>query len=163
MRKIGIVLGLILCLAAGQALAQRNELSAFGTWSSLSGSGGTRDHDWNMSFFQINYGYYFGPQLVGTLGWQRFAKVGDKKYRIADAGAKLYFGSFQKGQFAPFIEGGIGLADFNGHDLAWRVGLGGSYFLTESTSVDPTFTYFSVASGDRLNGHIIGLRLTARF
>ncbi len=163
MRKVALALGLVLGLAFGPAQAQRNELSVFGTWNSLSGSGGTRDHDWNMNFFQINYGYYFGPQVVGTLGWQRLAKLGDRNFDIVDAGVKYYFGSFRQGQFAPFVEGGIGLANFNGHDPAWRIGLGGSYFVTDSTSVDPTFTYFSVASGDRLNGHIIGLRITTRF
>jgi hypothetical protein len=163
MREIVVALGIMLCLASGNALAQRHELSAFGTWNSLSGGGGTRDHDWNVSYVQLNYGYYFGPQLAGTVSWQRLSKAGDKNYDILDVGAKYYFGTFKQGQFAPFVEGGLGLADFNGNDLAWRVGLGGSYFLTDSTSIDPTFTYFSVASGDRLNGHIIGLRLTTRF
>jgi outer membrane protein with beta-barrel domain len=163
MRTSVLALGLVLALVAGAAQAQRHEVSAFGTWNSLSGSGGTRNHDWDMNYFQLNYGYYFGPQLVGTLGWQRLTKLGDLNFQIIDAGVKYYFGTFKQGQFAPFVEAGVGLADFNGTDPAWRVGLGGSYFVTDSTSVDPTFTYFSVASGDRLNGHIIGLRITTRF
>jgi hypothetical protein len=50
MRKIALTLGIVLALAASQAMAQalRNEISAFGTWNSLSGNSGTRDHDWDM-------------------------------------------------------------------------------------------------------------------
>ena len=163
MRKIALALGIILCLSAGQALAQRHELSGFGTWNSLSGSGGTRNHDWDVTYLQLNYGYYFGPQLVGTLGYQRLGKVNDKNYDIFDVGAKYYFGTFRAGNFLPFVEGGLGLYDFNGKDLGWRVGVGGSYMVTESTSIDPTFTYLSTLSGDKLNGHILGLRFTTRF
>jgi hypothetical protein len=163
MRKIVLALGIMLALTAGQAAAQRHEVSAFGTWNSLSGSGGTRDHDWDMSYVNLGYGYFFGPQLAATVNWQRLAKVGDKNYDILDVGAKYYFGAFKQGQLAAFIEGGLGLADFNGNDLAWRIGFGASYFLTDSTSIDPSFTYLQVASGDKLNGHIIGLRLTTRF
>jgi len=44
MRKIALALGIVLLLAAGQSFAQRHEISGFGTWNSLSGNGGTRDH-----------------------------------------------------------------------------------------------------------------------
>jgi hypothetical protein len=163
MRKIALALGIVLLLAAGQSFAQRNEISGFGTWNSLSGSGGTRDHDWDMNYLQLSYGYYFSQNLVGTLGWQRLSKMGDKNFDIADVGAKYYFGTFKQGAFLPFVEGGIGLYDFNGTDLGWRVGVGGSWMITESTSIDPTFNYLSTASGDKLNGHILGLRITVRF
>ena len=170
MRKtILLALVSILTAASGAASAQaRYEASAFGTWNSLSGSSGTRDHDWDASYLQLNLGYYIGPQLVGFLGYERMGKVRtasgeDKSFSIVDAGLKYYIGSMQKGQFAGFVEGAIGLANFNGSDLALRVGLGGSYFLTDSVSVDPSFTYLKILTGDNLNGHIIGLRLTARF
>lgn len=163
MRKIALALGIILCVATGQALAQRHEVSGFGTWNSLSGNGGTRDHDWDMSYLQLNYGYFFSQNLVGTLGYQKLSKMGDKNYDIADVGAKYYFGTFKQGNFLPFVEAGLGLYDFNGTDLGWRAGFGGSWMITDSTSVDPTFTYLSTASGDKLNGHIIGLRISVRF
>jgi hypothetical protein len=35
--------------------------------------------------------------------------------------------------------------------------------VTDSTSVDPYFSYLSTLSGDKLRGHIIGLRLATRF
>ncbi len=71
MRKTALILGIVLTLLAGQALAQaqRNEVSIFGTWNSLSGSGGTRDHDWDMRYLQLNYARYFSENaaiIVGT-------------------------------------------------------------------------------------------------
>ena len=163
MRKIALIL--VLALFAGQTLAQaqRNEVSGFGTWNSLSGSGGTRNHDWDMNYLQLNYGYYFNQNFVGTLGWQRLSKMGDKNYDILDVGVKYYFGTMRQGAFLPFVEAGLGLYDFNGNDLGYRVGIGGSWMVTDQTSIDPTFNYLSTASGDKLNGHIIGLRITTRF
>jgi len=163
MRKIALALGTVLLLAAGQSFAQRHEISGFGTWNSLSGNGGTRDHDWDMTYVQANYGYFFSQNLAGTLGYQKLSKMGDKNYDIVDVGAKYYFGAFKQGSFVPFVEGALGLYDFNGNDLGFRVGLGGSYMVTDSTSIDPTFTYLSTLSGDKLNGHIIGLRIATRF
>ncbi len=169
MRKTTLLLGCILFLAAGTAFAQqRYEASAFGTWNSLSGSGGTRDHDWDATYLQLNLGYYIGPQIVGFLGYDRMGKVrtasgDDKSFSMVDAGLKYYFGSMQKGQFAGFVQAAVGLANFNGSDFAWQVGAGAAYHLTDSVSVDPSYTYLKVQTGDSLNGHIIGLRLTARF
>ena len=163
MRKVALALGIVLLLAAGQSFAQRNEISGFGTWNSLSGSGGTRDHDWDMSYLQLSYGYYLNQNLAGTVSYQKLSKMGDKNYDILDVGVKYYFGTFKQGAFLPFVEGALGLYDFNGNDPGVRAGIGGSWMITESTSVDPTFTYLRTLSGDKLNGHIFGLRLTVRF
>ena len=166
MRKIALSLGIVLALAAGQAAAQealRHELSAFGTWNSLSGSGGTRDHDWDVSYVQLNYGHYLTSQLAGIIGYSRLNKMGDKNYDILDVGAKFKFGDFRQGNFVPYVEAALGLFDFNGSDLGFRVGIGASYMVTDATSIDPYFSYLSTVTGDKLNGHIIGLRLATRF
>lgn len=165
MRKTAFTLGIVLALIAGAASAQalRNEVSGFGTWNSLNGSGGTRDHDWDMNYVQLNYGRYFNENMVVTLGYSKLSKMGDKNFDIVDVGAKYYFGTFRQGAFLPFVEGGLGLYHFNGHDLGWRVGVGGSWMVTDQTSVDPTFSYLSTTGHDKLKGHIIGLRITTRF
>lgn len=165
MRKIALALGIVLALAAGQASAQalRHEVSAFGTWNSLSGNGGTRDHDWDMRYLQLNYGYYFTDQIAGIVGYSSLSKMGDKNYDIAEVGGKVKFGEFRQGNFVPYIEGALGLFDFNGNDLGFRVGIGASWMVTDTTSVDPFFSYLSTVSGDKLNGHIIGLRIATRF
>ena len=165
MRKIALTLGILLVLAAGQASAQalRNEVSAFGTWNSLSGSSGTRDHDWDMSYLQLNYGRYLSENLAIIGGYSKLSKMGDKNFDILEVGAKFSMGNVRQGNFVPYIEGALGLFDFNGNDLGFRVGIGASYMVTDATSVDPYFSYLSTVSGDKLNGHIIGLRLATRF
>ena len=82
---------------------------------------------------------------------------------ILEVGGKFSMGNVRQGNFVPYIEGALGLFDFNGNDLGFRVGIGASYMVTDSTSVDPYFSYLSTISGDKLNGHIIGLRLATRF
>jgi len=165
MRKISLVLGILFALAAGQASAQalRNEVSGFGTWNSLSGSGGTRDHDWDMNYLQLNYGRYFSENFALTLGYSKLSKMGDKNYDILEVGAKFAFGTVRQGNFVPYVEGALGLFDFNGNDLGIRLGVGASYMVTDATSIDPHFSYLTTISGDKLNGHIIGLRIATRF
>jgi hypothetical protein len=163
MRKI--VLGMLLALAAVSASAQalRNEISGFGTWNSLSGSGGTRDHDWDMTYLQLNYGYYFSENVAATLGYSKLSKMGDKNYDILEVGAKLQYGTVRQGNFLPYAEAALGLFDFNGNDLGLRLGVGASYMVTDATSIDPHFSYLRTLSGDKLNGHILGLRIATRF
>jgi opacity protein-like surface antigen len=165
MRKIALALGIILYLAAGQALAQaqRNEVSVFGTWNSLSGSGGTRDHDWDMRYLQLNYGRYFSENFAVIAGYSKLSKMGDKNFDIFELGGKFSMGNVRQGNFVPYVEAALGLFDFNGNDPGLRVGIGASYMVTDSTSVDPYFSYLTTLSGDKLNGHIIGLRLATRF
>ena len=165
MKKVLFALGIVLAIGAGPASAQalRHELSAFGTWNSLSGDGGTRNHDWDVRYLQLNYGYYFSEQLAGIVGYSSLSKMGDKNYDIVEVGAKFKIGEFRQGNFVPYAEGALGLFDFNGNDLGFRVGIGASYMVTDTTSVDPYFSYLSTISGDKLNGHIIGLRLATRF
>lgn len=165
MRKIALTLGIVLALAAGAASAQalRNEVSGFGTWNSLSGSSGTRDHDWDMNYLQINYGRYFTENLAVIVGYSKLSKFGDKNYDIAEVGGKFTIGTVRQGNFVPFVEGALGLFDFNGNDIGLRLAVGASYMVTDATSIDPTFSYLTTLSGDKLNGHIIGLRIATRF
>jgi len=165
MRKIALALGIVLALLAGQATAQalRNEVSIFGTWNSLSGSSGTRDHDWDMRYLQLNYARYFSENLALIAGYSSLSKMGGKDFDIVEVGGKFSMGNVKQGSFVPYIEGALGLFDFNGNDLGLRIGIGASYMVTDSTSVDPYFSYLTTLSGDKLNGHIIGLRLATRF
>ena len=165
MRKIALILGIVLALGAGSVLAQaqRNEVSAFGTWNSLSGSGGTRDHDWDMTYLQLQYARYFSENFAVLLGYSKLGKMDGKDFDIAEIGAKFSMGNVRQGNFVPYVEAALGLFDFNGNDLGLRLGIGVSYMVTESTSVDPSFSYLTTLSGDKLNGHIIGLRFATRF
>ncbi len=163
MKRIAVAFGLVLALVAGIAQAQRNEVSLYGAWNSLS-SGGT---DLDISIFSLTYGYYFNQQFVGTISiGQVDTKAGNQSsdYSNFELGAKFYFGGpFRQGQFVPFVDGGIGLWDSrNSKDASWRIGVGGSFFVTESTSIDPTFSYINIQSSPKTNGHIIGLRFTTR-
>ena len=166
MRKVALALGLVLGLAFGHAQAQRHEVSVYGAWNSLAAGG----NDYDISIFSLNYGYYFSQQLVGTIGiGQVDTRVGNQSsasdYSNVEFGAKYYFGGpFRSGQFVPFVDGGLGLWDSrNSKDTSWRLGVGGSYFVTETTSVDPTFSYINIQSSPKTNGHIIGVRFTTRF
>lgn len=165
MRKMSLALGLVLALLAGQvfAQAQRNEVSVFGTWNSLSGNGGTRDHDWDMRYLQLNYGRYFNENVAVIVGYSKLGNMDGKDFDILELGGKFSMGNVKQGQFVPYIEGALALMDFNGNDIGLRVGIGASYMVTDSTSVDPYFSYLTTLSGDKLNGHIIGLRLATRF
>ena len=165
MRKIALALGIALTLLAGQVMAQaqRNEVSVFGTWNSLSGSSGTRDHDWDMRYLQLNYARYFSENLALIVGYSTLSKMGDKNFDIVELGGKFSMGNVRQGSFVPYVEGALGLFDFNGNDLGIRLGIGASYMVTDSTSVDPYFSYLTTISGDKLNGHIIGIRLATRF
>ena len=165
MRKIALILGIALAIAAGQASAQalRNEVSGFGTWNSLSGNSGTRDHDWDVTYLQLNYGRYFSENIAVIAGYSKLSKMGDKNYDILEVGGKFTIGTVRQGNFVPYVEGALGLFDFNGNDLGIRLGIGASYMVTDATSVDPHFSYLTTLSGDKLNGHIIGLRIATRF
>src|SRR6185295_2261416 len=152
MRKIALVIGIALTLAAGHASAQalRNEVSVFGTWNSLSGDGGTRDHDWDVSYLQLNYGRYFSENLAVIVGYSKLSKMGDKNYDILEVGGKFSLGNVRQGAFVPYAEAALGLLDFNGNDLGIRLGVGASYMVTDSTSIDPHFSYLTTVSGDKL-------------
>ena len=164
MKKVAVAFGLVLALAAGMAQAQRYEVSFYGAWNSLAAGG----NDYGISIFSLNYGYYFSQQLVGTIGiGQVDTRAGNQPsdYSNIEFGAKYYFGGpIRSGQFVPFVDGGVGLWDSrNSKDTSWRLGVGGSYFVTETTSVDPTFSYINIQSSPKTNGHIIGVRFTTRF
>jgi len=166
MRKMALSFGILLAITTSQAFAQaalRNEVSIFGTWNSLSGSGGTRDHDWDMRYLQLNYARYFSENIALIAGYSTLSNMNDKNFDILEVGAKFSMGNVRQGNFVPYIEGAVGLFDFNGNDLGLRLGIGVSYMVTDSTSVDPYFSYLTTLSGDKLNGHIIGLRLATRF
>jgi hypothetical protein len=165
-KKFAVMLGLFLSLAAGAAQAQRNELSAFGAWNSLSSGG----RDFDVTILNVNYGYYFTPQFVGTLGVTRIdtdnGGGSSADFTTFEAGAKFYFAAPRQGNFTPFIDGGIGIWDnkaTNSTDTSWRIGVGGAYFITEATSIDPTISYINIQSSPKTNGHIFGVRITTRF
>lgn len=165
MKKVLFAIGILLALLAGQASAQalRNEVSAFGTWNSLSGDSGTRNHDWDVSYLQLNYGRYFSENLAVIVGYSKLSKMGDKNYDILEVGGKFSLGNVRQGNFVPYAEAALGLFDFNGNDLGIRLGVGASYMVTDSTSIDPHFSYLTTLSGDKLKGHILGLRIATRF
>ena len=165
MKKVLFALAVVLTIGAGSAQAQalRNEVSAFGTWNSLSGSGGTRNRDWDMRYLQLNYARWFSENVAVIAGYSKLGKMNDKDYDIIELGGKLGWGEVRQGNFLPYVEAALGLYDFNGNDVGLRVGIGASYMVTDSTSVDPYFSYLTTLSGDKLNGHIIGLRLATRF
>ena len=149
MRKIALALGILLALTASQVFAQaalRNEVSIFGTWNSLSGSSGTRDHDWDMRYLQLNYARYFSENIALIAGYSSLSNMNDKNFDILEVGGKFSMGNVRQGNFVPYIEGAIGLFDFNGNDLGLRIGIGVSYMVTDSTSVDPYFSYLTTLS-----------------
>jgi len=165
-KKLAVILGLFLTLGAGAAQAQKNELSAFGAWNSLSSGGSSYD----LTILNVAYGYYFTQQFVGTLGFTRFDSdnngAGPADYTAGELGAKFYFGAPRQGNFVPFVDGGIGIWDNkprNSTDTSWRIGFGGAYFITEATSIDPTISYINIQSDPKTNGHIFGVRITTRF
>jgi len=165
-KKLAVILGIVLTLATGAAQAQKNELYAFGAWNSLSSGGQSYD----LTILNVNYGYYFTQQFVGTLGLTRVDSdnggAGSADYTAVEAGAKFYFGAPRQGNFTPFIDGGIGVWDNkprNSTDTSWRIGIGGAYFITETTSIDPTISYINIQSDPKTNGHIFGVRITTRF
>ena len=166
MKKLAVILGCFLALAAGAAQAQKNELSAFGAWNSLSSGGQSYD----LTILNVNYGYYFTQQFVGTIGLTRIDSdnngAGPADYTAGELGVKFYFGAPRQGNLVPFIDGGIGIWDNkprNSTDTSWRIGFGGSYFITEATSIDPTISYVNIQSDPKTNGHIFGVRITTRF
>lgn len=165
MKKVLITLAVVLSAGASSAMAQalRNEVSAFGTWNSLSGDGGTRNHDWDMRYLNLNYARYFSENIALIAGYSKLGKMNDKDYDILEVGGKLSMGNVRQGNFVPYVEAALGLFDFNGSDLGLRVGVGASYMVTDTTSIDPHFSYLTTLSGDKLNGHILGLRLATRF
>jgi hypothetical protein len=116
-----------------------------------------------MRYFQVNYGRYFSENFAVIAGYSTLSKMGDKNFDIVELGGKFSMGNVKQGSFVPYIEGALGVFDFNGNDLGIRLGIGASYMVTDSTSVDPYFSYLSTLSGDKLNGHIIGLRFATRF
>lgn len=168
MKKIAIASGLALALFGGQALAQqqRNEVSFFAQFEQSE----TSRSDSSNTFAGATYGYYFTPRLVGTVGFFIFGfESGNTTSTTTDweLGAKYYFGGFQRGAFVPFVDGAFGTT-FISNGIAdsfmrWRVGVGASIFISESTSIDPSLSYFAIQTDDETTGIRLGVRLTTRF
>jgi hypothetical protein len=116
-----------------------------------------------MRYLNLNYARYFSENIALIAGYSKLGKMNDKDYDILEVGGKLSMGNARQGNFVPYVEAALGLMDFNGNDLGLRVGVGASYMVTDATSVDPHFSYLTTLSGDKLNGHIIGLRIATRF
>jgi Outer membrane protein beta-barrel domain len=167
MRRIACAIGVMLALAASQVFAQgfRHEISGGGSYQSLSRNG----VDTKTGQFGIAYGYYFTPQVVGTLGLN-YVTTDDgttkRDFTDLEVGAKYYFGTgFRRGALVPFADAAIGLSDTpSDTDTRFRLGVGASYFLNDSTSIDPSLSYVNIAtSGGKTDGFLFGVRLTARF
>lgn len=161
MKKIAPLLAMAVAMTAGQAMAQtyRHELSAFGSWTHLKQSGQTS----NLSILDLDYGYYFTPQIVGTLGVSRFSTEGLGSTDVM-LGGKYYFGTVRRGSYVPYLDGGIGTTKTAGERARrWELGGGIAYFVTEATSFDVGFDFFGIKTNPSTSGTIIGIGLTTRF
>lgn len=161
MRKLALVLGVCGALAAGEAAAQtnRHELGIFGSWAHYKNSGQTT----NVSFLDVDYGYYFTPQAVGTIGVSRFSTDGTGS-TDAMLGGKYYFGTGRRDAFVPFVDGALGTSKSAGERARrWEFGGGLSYFVTESTSFDIGIEWFRVKTSPTTSGTLIGMGFTTRF
>ena len=155
-----------LALPAAAQMTFRHEVSGMGSYSSLERSG----TDVTVSTWMLNYGYYFSPQIVGTVGVMRTdveIEGTESDSTDLDLGVKYYLNSnFRRGALVPFVDGAIGVADSGGDDsdMKIRIGVGASYFINDSVSVDPSFSYVRISTEPgKTSGWLFGLRLTARF
>jgi opacity protein-like surface antigen len=155
-----------LSLPAAAQMTFQHEISGSGSYSSLERSG----TDVTVSTWLINYGYYFSPQLVGTVGLMRTdveIEGSESDSTDLDIGAKYYFSrDLRRGALVPFVDGAIGVADSGGEDsdMKIRLGVGASYFINDSVSIDPSFSYVRISTEPgKTTGWLFGLRLTARF
>lgn len=161
MKRLALVLGMAIAMTASQAMAQvyRHELSLFGNWARAKQSGVKS----NLSILDIDYGYYFTPRLVGTLGVSRFSTEGMGSTDLM-LGGKYYFGIGRRGSFLPYVDGGYGstksAAD---RGRRWELGGGFAYFVTEATSFDVGIDWFGVKTGPSTTGTVIGMGFTTRF
>jgi len=161
MKKSALLLGVALAMAAGPAMAQtyRHELSIFGNWTRLKQSGETI----GVSILNVDYGYYFTPQLVGTLGVSRFSTDGMGS-TDAMLGGKYYFGVGRRGSYLWYVDGGIGSTKTAGdRGQRWELGGGLAYMITESTSFNIGIDWYGIKTTPGTLGTIIGMGFTTRF
>ena len=161
MRKPALLLGIAIAMTAGQAMAQayRHELSVFGNWAHFKQSGQTT----SVNILDIDYGYYFTPQMVGTLGVSRFSTEGMGSTDLM-LGGKYYFGIGRRGSFLTYVDGGIGTTKSAGdRGRRWELGGGFAYFVTEATSFDVGIDWFGIKTSPSMSGTIIGVGFTTRF
>jgi hypothetical protein len=161
MRKLALLLGMTIAMAAGQAMAQtyRHELSFFGNWTRLKQSGQAV----SVSILDVDYGYYFTPQMVGTLGISRFSTDGMGSTDVM-LGGKYYFGVGRRDSILPYLAGGLGTTKTAVERARrWELGGGFAYFLTESTSFDVGIDWFGIKTNPSTSGTIIGMGFTTRF
>ena len=161
MKKVALLLGMAIAMAAGQAMAQtyRHELSAFGSWTRMKQSGEAV----NVNILDVDYGYYFTPQTVGTLGISRFSsdRIGSTDVTL---GGKYYFGVGRRDSIVPYVAGGIGTTKTAGERARrWELGGGFAYFVTESTSFDIGFDWFGIKTSPSTSGTLFGVGFTTRF
>lgn len=169
MKPALIAVALAAAALALPAQAQQNfrhEISGSGSYSSLERNNVSVE----VGSWVLNYGHYFSRQLVGTIGVARTdVEVSGSSSDSTDleVGAKYYFNpNLRAGAFVPFVDGAIGIADTNSSnsDTKFRVGVGASYFINDSVSIDPSLSYVRVATDPgTTTGWLFGLRLTARF
>jgi len=161
MKRLALVLGMALLMAAGQAMAQvyRHEVSTYGNWTHFSKAGQST----NVGIFELNYGYFFTPQFLGTLNYTRVSSDGFG-YQDYGLGLKYYFGIGRRSSFIPFIDGSVGEEKTAAErKLLWKVGGGFSYFVTEATSFDTGLHYYKVHTDPSFSGTVFGVGFTTRF
>ena len=161
MKKSALLLGVALAGAAGPAMAQiyRHELSIFGNWTRLKQGA----ESVNVSILNADYGYYFTPQLVGTLGVSRFSTDG-MGYTDVMLGGKYYFGVGRRGNYLWYVDGGLGTTKTAGDKgRRWELGGGLAYMITESTSFNVGLDWYGIKTIPGTQGTVVGMGFTTRF
>jgi hypothetical protein len=143
-----------------------SEISLFGMWDDI------REPD-NFERTEVNlrYGRYFRPQLVGTVGFQRWrleADGSDIASTAATIGAKYYVTPPRANAIVPFVDGAIGLAwtKANGDDstdFTWEFGGGVSWFFTAATSFDAGLHLYQTKTDIETKGTRLFVGVTTRF
>jgi hypothetical protein len=167
-----LVLPAIVAIAfSGGALAQEknSEISVFGlVQSQTKPSGGS-------SFGTIYgaYGFYVLPQLVVNVNvsWSGSSTPGGGSSSSTGLGAglKYYFSAGKKGDFVPFVGGdvmGQSMSGGGGNLTITDLYVGGSYFLSETASMDVKgqYQWMSAPSGGIKTENVgVQFGLTYRF
>ena len=166
---IAATLGALLALSTGLVSAQvyKSELSVFGSFDSAD-----EPEEYDLSIFNLRYGYYLTEQALATVGLSRthFDTVNtDTTTTALTAGAKYYFGLPAERQILPFAEAAVGFARtdtgiHDGTDFTWEFGGGAAYFVSQATSLDASLRWYKTDTdaGDT-DGIKLLLGLTTRF
>ncbi len=155
----GLLLASLLPLQASaeEFSPMRSEVSFAGNITSTSGGGQST----TSTFLFGSYGYYFTPQVVGTINVMTFtSSTGGNTTGMVDVGvgAKYYFSVGKKGDFVPWVEGDVGAASISSagafgtttsSGTLISAAVGGTYWVTEGAGafVDARLRSTSVSGG----------------